>query len=383
MQRSPYTPGSVAPVVYGREALLRDARRDLAFMKEFPELKGRLEIFVGSRGVGKTSLLRTIENDARSLGFASCWITAGDGPFLGALVEALDTLSREWHDAAREQLASILRNLSVTVAGVKVTSNADEPTAEMSSLGRVVQQALQEAAEGAGSPGLVLLVDEIQAADADGLRALAYAWQHLQSEAPGLPLMTFCAGLTHSQDVITDAVSFAERFRYRQLENLDPESSRAALEEPALARGVHWTPEALDKALALAAGYPYFLQVIGDEAWKAAGYPDAGEVIGGSHVSEANSQFREVQRIFFRSRWMKATPLEQEFMSAMAADGGSPARRGEIAERMGRTTQSISMVRRSLMDKGLIDAPAHGYVEFTAPGFAEFVRREGDPSEEH
>lgn len=113
MQRSPYTPGSIAPVVYGREALLRDARRDLAFMKEFPELKGRLEIFVGSRGVGKTSLLRTIENDARSLGFDTCWITAGDGPFLSALVEALDTLSRDWQDATREQLARVLRNLFV------------------------------------------------------------------------------------------------------------------------------------------------------------------------------------------------------------------------------------------------------------------------------
>ena len=61
--------------------------------------------------MGKTSLLRTIENDARSLGFDTCWITAGDGPFLSALVEALDTLSRDWQDAAREQL--VLHNLFV------------------------------------------------------------------------------------------------------------------------------------------------------------------------------------------------------------------------------------------------------------------------------
>lgn len=78
-------------MVYGREALLRDARR----------------------GVGKTSLLRTIENDARSLGFDTCWITAGDGSFLSALVEALDTLSRDWQDAAREQLGRVLHNLFV------------------------------------------------------------------------------------------------------------------------------------------------------------------------------------------------------------------------------------------------------------------------------
>ena len=383
MQRSPYTPGSVAPVVYGRDAVLRSTRRDLAFMKEFPELKGQLEIFVGSRGVGKTSLLRSIEADAHRLGFATCWITAGDGPFLNALTEALDTLTRDWQDAARERLVTVLQSISISVAGIKVRGHASagEPT-EPGSLGRLLQSALEEAAIGTAPPGLVLLVDEIQAADADGLRALAYAWQHLQSEAPALPLMTFCAGLSHTQDVITDAVSFAERFRYRQLDNLDPDASREALVNPARDLGVEWEVDALEIALGRASGYPYFLQVIGDEAWEAADFPDRGAVITPEHVIAADAEFREVQRIFFRSRWTKATPMEQEFMVAMAADGGVPARRGEIAERMQRSTQSLSMVRRSLMDKGLIDAPAHGYVEFTAPGFAQFVRREAGRPEE-
>ena len=49
-------------------------------------------------------------------------------------------------------------------------------------------------------------------------------------------------------------------------------------------------------------------------------------------------------------------------------------KRSAIAEAMGRDSNDLSMARRSLLDKGLIDTSSHGYLEFTAPGFAEFVR---------
>lgn len=65
-------------------------------------------------------------------------------------------------------------------------------------------------------------------------------------------------------------------------------------------------------------------------------------------------------------------------LRAMAHNGDGPVRRADIAATMGRGSNELSMARRSLMDKGLIDAPSHGYLEFTAPGFADFVRNEVD-----
>jgi hypothetical protein len=41
---------------------------------------------------------------------------------------------------------------------------------------------------------LVILVDEIQAADPKGLRTLAYAWQHLQAEGADVPAAGLTAG---------------------------------------------------------------------------------------------------------------------------------------------------------------------------------------------
>ena len=144
-----------------------------------------------------------------------------------------------------------------------------------------MQRALVDAAEtirGRAS-GMVVCIDEIQSADADGLRSLAYAWQQMQAENAELPLAIFAAGLSHSQDVMT-------------------------------------------------------------------------------------------------SRWHKATDVEREFISAMAEDLEPQVKRGDIAERMGRPTTGISMVRRSLLDKGLIEESGFGYLRFTVPGFAEFVRNE-------
>ena len=51
-------------------------------------------------------------------------------------------------------------------------------------------------------PAVVFFVDEIQSADADGLRTSAYAWQHLQSEGSDLPAAVFAAGPPNSPEVI-------------------------------------------------------------------------------------------------------------------------------------------------------------------------------------
>ncbi|KQB84215.1 hypothetical protein Cocul_01012 [Corynebacterium oculi] len=255
-------------------------------------------------------------------------------------------------------------------------SQASSPT--RSGLGRQLQAVLEKAGESAhknSHRGLVIFIDEIQAADKEGLRALAYAWQHMQSEASDLPLLAVTAGLSHTQNVITDAVSFAERFHYAHLSNLDEPASRTAITRPADHHGVCWENEATSLAVRLAAGYPYFLQLIGDLSWIAADDPEPGGIITPHHVHAAREEFHQAQEALFRSRWMKATDREITIMIAMAELGDGPVRRGDIAAALGARTTDISMARRSLMDKGLVDSPHHGYLEFTAPGFAAFVRR--------
>jgi len=60
----------------------------------------------------------------------------------------------------------------------------------------------------------------------------------------------------------------------------------------------------------------------------------------------------------------------------MADLGAGPYRSGDIATRLGRSgPQSLAPTRSRLVDKGLIFSPAYGLNEFTAPAFADFLRR--------
>lgn len=380
--KSPYTPGRIAKHVIGREEQLRSIKRDLVFMHAAPELLGRIEAFVGPRGVGKTSFLREVQHQAEKLNFATLWITAGDGSFLGSLVAAVEDVSKDWRDEAKNFLRQVLDSLTVSIAGVEVTgkglgASQDQKTG----LGRHLQNFLMAAGEqtiAEGKAGLILLVDEVQEADAEGLRALAYAWQHMQSEANELPMATYCTGLSHTQDVVTDAVSFGERFRYTSLSNLTAVAAAKAFTEPASALGVEWGREALDLAQENTEGYPYFIQLLADYIWQAADYPGPGTYLVRAHVEDAMGNFESSLADFFRARWSKATEREVAMMVAMANSGNGPYRRADIASAMGVSSSAISMVRRSLMDKGIIESVQHGFLGFTVPGFAEFVREESD-----
>lgn len=377
MQRSPYTPGQIAQEIYGRERVLEDIRRDLSFVLVEPHLVGRISVFAGPRGVGKTSLLRAAQAYARDKGFETVFVTAGDAPLTQSLVLELEQLSSDWRGAIADTLRALLASVKLELGPVSFAGNVDttSPTGGGAvQLQRVLVAAGRAAAE--RTPGLVIFVDEIQSADADGLRALAYAWQHMQAENRELPMAVYAAGLSHSQDVITDAVSFAERFYYEHLHSLDEGAAADALRTPAKVKGVSWSDAALEQALALAQGYPYFIQVIGDCAWESAGYPGAGSTIDIAQVRNALPRFEHMRNNFFRARWQKATEAEERLLTAMASLGDGPVKRGLIAEEMGKDSNAISMARRSLLDKGLIDTTGHGYLAFTAPGFAEFIRRE-------
>lgn len=372
---SPYVPGEVTTDLVGREVHIDRVVDRLLVIKGRGTLEGRPRIFFGPRGVGKTSLLRTIEAHAKDQGFVPVWITAGEGTLLGQLDAQLRPLSASWQDSTRRLLTDLLDSVTVSIGPVTVQGRSHK--AANQDLFRRVQAVLTAAGEGvvaAGGAGLVLLIDEIQSADLTSLSVLAHAWQHLQAEATDVPLMLLGAGLSHSQDVLTDAASFAERFRFVRLGNLDEEASARALVVPAARLGVEWNRSSLQAALALAGGYPYFLQLVGDSMWEAYSPRTTADVIGGKGFADAVEDFYQQRDVFFRARWTKATEAEAQFLKAMADYDADAVPRAEIAQALDKTSDGIGMSRASLIDKGLIEEAGHGLVKFTAPGFGAYVR---------
>ncbi|WP_283633690.1 ATP-binding protein [Mycolicibacterium poriferae] len=385
-QRSPYTPGAIALHLPGRDVHLARVSVHLTNLSVYRQLDGRVHVFVGPRGVGKTSLLRVAQRDAQQRTFTTVWATGGDSVSLSVdLANEFDKLvTTTWTDTAKAALAKTLNTvrLNFGVASLQLATPADaDNSTEFQGAARALQEAITAAARGvveAGSPGLVVFIDELQAADAVGIRALAYAWQHMQAEAPDLPAAVFAAGLSHTQDTVAKAVSFGERFEYRHLNNLNRDDATLALTAPALGVGVGWEQGALDAVLQETQGYPYFLQEFGDKMWEAAGYPGPGGALTAQHFPAAREQFIVARNMLFRSRWKQASPAEAKFITAMASLGDGDVKRRDVATALGTRSTAISMARQSLMDKGLIEQSARGSMRFTAPGFAQYIRDYAD-----
>lgn len=90
-------------------------------------------------------------------------------------------------------------------------------------------------------------------------------------------------------------------------------------------------------------------------------------------ASEAATQ--ALDRSFFRVRFDRLTPREQDYLRAMAELGPGPHRSGAIAGALGRTVESTGPLRSGLIRKGMIWSPAHGETAFTVPLFDEFMCR--------
>lgn len=388
MQPSPYTPGEVARQVPGRAMQLAQMDERLSYMIDLQRLVGRIRVDVAVRGLGKTSLLREVQRRAEARGAFTVWVTAGeDGGLISSLAAEIGRRTSDWRSETRRRLREVLDHLTVTVgvpgvAKVEASFGREQPAAATPGV-REFENLIREtvlAARGEQRGGLALFIDEIQAGDPHGLRTLGYAWQHLQSEGQDVPAAVFAAGLPNSPEAIGSVVTFSERFAYRPLERLNDDATMIALAAPARELGVAWEPAALDAAVAIVQGYPYSVQLMGDATWTVAGYPDAGATLTSEHVRQAREAMRSDLEALFRARWEKATAVEQHFMRAMAGLGDGPVRRSDLAEALGASSDELSVPRARLIDKGLIEVAGRGQLEFTIPGFAEYVRARSSDS---
>ena len=223
------------------------------------------------------------------------------------------------------------------------------------------------------SVGLAILVDEAQDLSSEELGTLCTI-AHAAAQDNWRVLFAF-AGLPSLPRILAEAKSYAERFRYMNIRQLDADEVAEALTIPANLEDAKWDNDAIDVVVDASGRYPYFLQQFGQETWNVA----AGPVISRHDAALGVAQgVNDLDNGFFRVRWDRATRAEQSYLRAMAIDGDEGSSSGEVAARLSRKPASLGPTRASLIAKGLIYAPEHGVVAFTVPGMAAFIDRQID-----
>lgn len=382
---NPYSPGAGCPPpeLAGRDKVISQAATALARIRIGNSAKSLL--LVGLRGVGKTVLLEKIRADAESSGIYTIKMEAPEDRSLPALISpqlrlALLRLSKVEH--AKDVAQRALRALAGFAKALKYKYNdievgfdfepepglADNGDLE-GDLGALLGQA-GNAARNAGT-ALVIFIDELQYVKQEQFAALITALHKCAQE--NLPLALIGAGLPQLRALAGKAKSYAERlFDYPMIDKLNPEDATLAIVKPASEQGVQYTAEAVETIMRKTQGYPYFLQEWGKHSWDIA----QESPISADDVANASSQaIAALDESFFRVRFDRLTPTEKRYIRAMAELGAGPHRSGDIAETLGRTSNSLGPIRSSLITKGMIWSPTYGDTAFTVPLFDEFMRR--------
>lgn len=382
---NPFAPGagSPPPELAGREKLLADARTILGRTKAVRPTQSM--ILIGLRGVGKTVLLSEIRRMGEENGYAVVFVEAHEGkrlaemitPPLREMLFAMSAVEKARVLAARglRVLKSFVSSLSVTIEGVTFGLGVD-PEAGVADSGDLeadlprLFEIVGEAAKAAERP-ILLLVDEIQYLAPNEFSALIMGMHRISQRQ--LPFAMIAAGLPQTLALAGNSKSYAERlFRFPEVGALDKSAARLAIENPAKAVGVLFSPDAIAEVLAVTKRYPYFLQQWGYDSWNAA---DSSPITLRDVERATEHAVKELDQSFFKVRFDRCTPSEKRYMRALAALGPGRQRSGDVAERLGVKVTSLGPVRNALIRKGMIYSPAHGDMAFTVPLFDEFMKR--------
>lgn len=380
--RNPFSPGAGVrpPELAGREAIVESAT--IALQRIARGRQEKSQMLLGLRGVGKTVLLNRIGQIAEDLGAIVVTLEAPEGQRLAAflapaLKAVLLKLSRveQARDLAQRALGALrgfASAFTVSIGEIDVAI-APETVADSGNLEVDLPELMAcvgKAAQAAGKT-VVILLDEVQYLSEEDLRGLIVAMHRIAQR--GWPVILFGAGLPQVAALAGEAKSYAERlFDYPAVGPLLPDAARSALQEPIEEEAEAIDNEALSKILAITEGYPYFLQEWGKHSWNTA----KQSPIQASDVEQASTLATEaLDRSFFRVRFDRLTPREQDYLRAMASLGAGPHRSGDIADVLGISVQTAGPLRSGLIKKGMIWSPAHGQTAFTVPMFDAFMVR--------
>lgn len=382
--RNPFAPGAGnrPPELAGRDGILEAAR--ISCGRAVKGKSSRSIMLLGLRGTGKTVLLNEIRRIAERDGLLTSKVEAPENESLARLLypemrKVMRSLSGI--EAARQiairgfkglrNFASIFK---IDIGGVEVGVEPEPGLADsgdiqydLPDLFTLIGRAAQ-----AADRGWVLLIDEVQYLSAADLSALIVALHRISQE--GLPVVMVGAGLPQIARLAGEAKSYSERlFLYPGVGALDKKFASTAIEKPIIDEDASIEPEALQTIVERTQGYPFFLQEWASVTWNNAEGPTIT-------VHDANHSYAETLALldegFFKVRIDRLTKAETQFVKTMSDLGEGPYAMGDIAKAMGRTQQSLGPARASIISKGMIYSTDHGYLDFTVPLFASFMRRQ-------
>lgn len=380
--QNPYRPGAGTEPTFlaGRDAIIDDAEVLLGRVKNGNPQRSLM--LYGLRGVGKTVLLNRIEKIANGENYIIQFIEMSENDdfkmvFMSYARKALLRISNLQN--AKDKLKKALGVLKAFSIGIpdgpelKIDIDAIPGVADSGNFESDLTDLLVSIGEAAREENkhVCFLIDETQYLGEESYAAFIAANHRISQKA--LPIVFICAGLPQIAALSGDAKSYAERlYNYEPIDKLQEPDAKKALCNPANELNVEFNPDAVKYVIEKTEGYPYFIQEYGSFIWDLS----ESSPITIDNVKKAEvSAFKKLDESFFKVRLDRAAGRERKMMFCMAKLGKGPYKMTDVANKMGILPTSASPTRATLIKKGFLYTPQHGYIDFTVPLFNEFLDR--------
>jgi hypothetical protein len=292
--------------------------------------------------------------------------------------------TKRFGDRVKRALGVLKAFTSIGILGVTLKIDAEliPGTADSGIFKRDLLALFRELGQlaASGDSGVLFMLDELQTIRGSEEMAVLDAVIHGMAQ-DALPVTAVGAGVFsgpgyRDPNEPPGVSTYAGRlYRVLRLSRLDDESAAAALAEPARARGVTFDADALDAAIAFASGSPYFLQLIGEQAWEQA----AAATITRADVDGAVAQVQQRLDAEFYPRILGGLDTEaRDALRLFAELGGVRVPRQQFLERSQVPWYESQDAVGRLMARGVLDVAGSRIYSISTPGMLGYLRRSGD-----
>ena len=339
-------------------------------------------IFSGLRGVGKTVLINRLQTIAEEKEIFCKHIEVEEkNDFISQIAECSQAFLRKV--SKKEKFKHLIQKPLEAIKSLMISFDPEENTFSLSMqdrelyLSNNLTQSLTEVFTTIGETAyktqipVCFFIDEIQYMRQKELGSLIAALH--RANQLGYPVMIIGAGLPKIYKMLSDEKSYSERlFLYTEIDSLNFEQSKKAIEEPVKKFEITYTDEAIEKIIDITKGYPFFIQQLCQIVYNRTD----NKTIQESDIEQSINEFFERLDVgFFRSRYERCAESDKKFIFAMVKCGELPCMISNVAYNLNKTVTSISTTRAQLISKGIIYPVRYKELDFTVPEFAGYIRR--------
>ena len=358
--KNPFKPtaGANPPQLVGRDLLIDEFAESI---EDGPGAPGRLSIFSGPRGVGKTVMLNAVAERVQT---DFQWLVITETATPGFLDRLTRAATRLLDAPAQRHVTGV--TLPVIGGGVNISGPVDDVSIVDF---RSTMNTLLDHCEAHGT-GLLITLDEIHANDREELARFAGDIQHLIREDREIALAL--AGLPQAvNDLLNDELTtFLRRADRHDLGDVALDDVAQAFESTITSHSRDVEPEALRLMTEATGGYPFMIQLVGYQVWRKT-------VEGITTVAAATAGIEQARTrlgsLVHAPALHDLSDVDRSFLIAMSHDDG-PSSTAEIAVRMKKNIRYVGVYRARLIAAGMITSVARGMVDFALPYLREYLR---------